>query len=135
MTIQVDKWVAAGIAAVKWSGLADMRDPEAVARLCDFLDFHVADLWVRANPEAYLLGLEQGFEPLTPLPREQAIHAIEHVALVLRSRANQLDQVDPAALQRIMAVITPKRADEPDAKGASAARQGSAAAPGFAGTD
>ncbi len=83
MAIMVDRWVAAGIAAVQWSGLADLEDPDAVADACGRLGFDLAEVWVLNNPEGYRQGLQDGFSTATPWSRDIKAHALEHAARVL----------------------------------------------------
>ncbi len=107
MTVKVDKSVVAGVHGVRWSDLTDMDDVDQVSKLCDFFGFDVAHLWIDANPEGYLQGLEEGFEATTPLEGEEIAHALRHTSEVLKEHGEELiiiarkDQID-----RILAEIS-----------------------------
>src|SRR5262245_52267847 len=90
MSANVNKWVIAAIEAVKWSELADMADPQDVARLCEFFGFNVAYLWITDHPDMYFDGMENGFAMTGPRSGEEAQHAIQHAAVVLSVRGGEL---------------------------------------------
>jgi hypothetical protein len=114
MTIKVDKWVVAGVHGVRWSDLTDMDDVEEVARLCDFFGFDVAHLWIDANPEGYLQGLEEGFEATSMLEGEEIAHALNHTSEIIKEHGKELiivarkDQID-----RILAEISEQMIGSP----------------------
>jgi hypothetical protein len=105
MALQVDKWVAVGIDAVKWSNLADMTNATDVATWCAFFDFNVAALWVDDNPQSLQLALHEGFERHTSVSQEDMEHARMHIAVTLATRANDLLHVDAKTAERIRAIV------------------------------
>jgi|GEM_PF-5939189 len=90
MQSKINKWVIAAIAAVKSSGLADMNDPQDVARMCEFFGFHVAYLWIMDHSDAYLNGMRHEFDAPDMLTSDEADHAMRHIAVVLSVRGNDL---------------------------------------------
>lgn len=106
MAIGVDKWVAAGIEAVKWSKLADPTNAPDMATWCSFFDFHVAALWIENNPESYQLALREGFEAISPITQADIDHVRLHIAITLEAQTDALlPRVDAKTEDRIRFIL------------------------------
>ena len=62
--IRVSKDVLEGLEAVRRSGLTNMLDRPAVARLAEETGFADAAEWVKMYPKEYARGVFSGFETL-----------------------------------------------------------------------
>jgi hypothetical protein len=60
--VKVPKDVFEGITAVRDSGLTNMMDVPAVARLAQGMGYDEAAQWVRSNRKSYAEGFFHGFE-------------------------------------------------------------------------
>ena len=60
--VRVPKVVLDGLEAVRQSGLTNMLDHPAVARLARELGFEEAALWVEDHRDKYAEGIFRGFE-------------------------------------------------------------------------
>lgn len=107
MALRVDKWVAAGIEAVKWSQLADVENPIEMATWCSYFDFHVAAAWLENNPEGYEIARSEGFEPSSPITQADIEHVHTHVCMTLTAQADDLlPYLDAKARERIRIIMS-----------------------------
>lgn len=75
--------VLAGIEAVQRSGLTNLLDRPAAARIAQALGYDTAADWIRANPTPYAEGVFRGFRLATvnwdaPLIAEEAVEGFHH---------------------------------------------------------